>query len=397
MKINLNINPDVWHEQSTRWGHPIHSICSYMASFPPRVPHYFISRFSKKGDIVLDPFSGRGTTPAEACIMGRKGFGADLNPMAFVLTKAKVNMPNKASLNKRLIELKKLYEPVSIDEIPWEIQMLYSKKVLQQLSFLKERLDCSKRIVDNFLLAIILGGMHGDSSKPNYLSIPMPNTFSMSATYVKKYIKNHKLKKPKHDVFDMIHYRLDRYYKVKPPNIKGEASLSDIRALSKFMGKRKANLIFSSPPYLKVIKYGKLNWIRLWMLNEEPKILDSKLDDKHTIPKYLDFIETSISECSKVLTDDGLCFFVVGQVSGDRGPGKDKSLDLGNHIVKELEDRVDMEFIGVIDDLYNKDSKVSRIWGETKGNATKYDQVVVMCKDKSRIKSNKYPTDVNWK
>lgn len=392
----MKINPEEWHTQSTRWGHSVHSICSYMASFPPKVPHYFISRFTKPGDIVLDPFSGRGTTPAEACIMGRKGIGSDLNPMAVVLTKAKVKMPKLNSVNKRLNVLEKSFEPQTLGKLPWQIKMLYSDMVLQQLCYLKQELNLDRGSVDNFLMAIILGGMHGDSPKANYLSIPMPNTFSMSPTYVKKYIKTHKLKPPQHDVFDMIRYRLDRYYKVDPPQMKGEAHPSDIRDISDYMKKRKANLIFSSPPYLKVIRYGKLNWIRLWLLDEEPEELDNKLDDKHTMPKYLSFIESSINECSKVLKDDGLCFFVVGQVSGNRGPGKDKSVDLGKKIMDELQGKVDMEFIRVIDDLYNKDSKVSRIWGDTKGEATKYDQIILMCKDKRAIKKKKYPDEIDW-
>lgn len=367
-----------------------------MASFPPKVPHYFISRFTKPGDIVLDPFSGRGTTPAEACIMGRIGIGSDLNPMAVVLTRAKVKMPLLNSVKRRLNELEKSFEPRSVGKLPWQVKMLYSTEVLQQLCYMNEELNMDRGSIDNFLMAIILGGMHGDSPKANYLSIPMPNTFSMSPNYVKNYIKKHKLKPPQHDVFDVIKYRLNRYYKVDPYSMKGEAYSSDIRHISKYMKGRKANLIFSSPPYLKVIRYGKLNWIRLWMLDKEPGKLDNQLDDKHTMPKYLSFIESSINECSKVLKDDGLCFFVVGQVSGNRGPGKNKSVDLGNKIMDELEGQVNMEFIGVIDDLYNKDSKVSRIWGGTKGEATKYDQIVVMCKDKHAIKKKNYPKKIDW-
>lgn len=57
-----------------------------------------------------------------------------------------------------------------------------------------------------------LGGMHGDSGKPSYMSIPMPNTFSMSPNYVKKYINTHRLTPPTHDAFEVIRYRLERLY-----------------------------------------------------------------------------------------------------------------------------------------------------------------------------------------
>ena len=31
-----------WRRASRRWGHPLHSLCSYFAMFPPQVPHVFI-------------------------------------------------------------------------------------------------------------------------------------------------------------------------------------------------------------------------------------------------------------------------------------------------------------------------------------------------------------------
>jgi DNA modification methylase len=43
----------------------IHEI-SYRACFKPQLPRFFIILLTKKGDIVYDPFSGRGTTVIEA-------------------------------------------------------------------------------------------------------------------------------------------------------------------------------------------------------------------------------------------------------------------------------------------------------------------------------------------
>ena len=394
--VDLKINPEEWHEQSVRWGHPIHSMCSYMASFPQRVPHYFIDRFTVEGNIVLDPFSGRGTTPTEACLMGRIGIGSDLNPIAYVLTKAKVQPPKMHILQSRISELESNFLPQNISDIPDKIKMLYSKKTLQQLVYLKNELEINKNIVDNFIMALILGGMHGDSGKPNYLSIPMPNTFSMSPNYVKNFIKKHKLKPPKHDTFDVINHRFQRLYREKIPSIKGRAYQKDIREISKVLRNKKVDLIFTSPPYLKVIRYGKLNWIRLWMLDIDSSELDKKLDDKHTPPKYTEFMKSTINTLAGVMKDDALCFIVVGQVNGCRGPGKDKSVELGTHLYKDLNDKVDLTFIDVIDDKYEKNSKVSRIWGKTKGNATKYDQILVLCKDIDKLKKKKFKKKVNW-
>ena len=79
-----------WKDQQRLWGHAFHPMCSYLASFPAALTHAFIARYSRPGDVVLDPFSGRGTTPLQACAEGRVGVGNDLNPFAHLLTAAKV-------------------------------------------------------------------------------------------------------------------------------------------------------------------------------------------------------------------------------------------------------------------------------------------------------------------
>ena len=86
-----------WKDQQRLWGHSFHPMCSYLASFPAALTHAFIARYSRPGDVVLDPFSGRGTTPLQACAEGRIGVGNDLNPFAHLLTAAKVEPATRAA------------------------------------------------------------------------------------------------------------------------------------------------------------------------------------------------------------------------------------------------------------------------------------------------------------
>ena len=51
---------------------------SYHGNFVPQIPHQLFSRYTKKGDWVLDPFMGSGTTIIEAQRMGRNSIGIDL-------------------------------------------------------------------------------------------------------------------------------------------------------------------------------------------------------------------------------------------------------------------------------------------------------------------------------
>ena len=38
---------DLWHGISSRWGHSMHTMCSYHGMFPAKVAHHFIQRYSR--------------------------------------------------------------------------------------------------------------------------------------------------------------------------------------------------------------------------------------------------------------------------------------------------------------------------------------------------------------
>src|SRR6187431_1863296 len=95
-----------WKDQQRLWGHAFHPMCSYLASFPAALTHAFIARYSRRGDVVLDPFSGRGTTPLQASAEGRIGVGNDLNPFAHLLTASKVEPATPAEARTRVAALR---------------------------------------------------------------------------------------------------------------------------------------------------------------------------------------------------------------------------------------------------------------------------------------------------
>jgi DNA methylase len=84
-----------------RRAHSIHEI-SYRACFKPQLPEFFIKRLTREGDAVFDPFMGRGTTPLQAALMGRRPFGNDINPLSVLLTRPRLRPPQIAAIARRL-------------------------------------------------------------------------------------------------------------------------------------------------------------------------------------------------------------------------------------------------------------------------------------------------------
>jgi DNA modification methylase len=54
------------------------SFPEHHATFPRALPEYFIKHFSKGNDLILDPFSGTGTTLVAAKMLGRRYIGIDI-------------------------------------------------------------------------------------------------------------------------------------------------------------------------------------------------------------------------------------------------------------------------------------------------------------------------------
>ena len=78
---------------------------SYRACFKPQLPRFFIDRFTLPGDIVYDPFMGRGTTVIEAALAGRTPVGCDINPLSSIFAEPRLAPPRVEDVADRLASL----------------------------------------------------------------------------------------------------------------------------------------------------------------------------------------------------------------------------------------------------------------------------------------------------
>jgi len=52
----------------------------YWGNYIPQIPHQLMLRYTRKGELVVDPFAGSGTTLIECRRLGRHGLGVELHP-----------------------------------------------------------------------------------------------------------------------------------------------------------------------------------------------------------------------------------------------------------------------------------------------------------------------------
>lgn len=310
--------------------------------------------------------------------MGREGLGSDANPLAYLLTAAKVDPPTDTEAHARLAELRSQCRDAVRVSAPDDIRMLYSSRVLEQLVWLREHMDLQRRD-DRFLMALLLGVMHANYTRggpARGLSISMPNTFSMSPGYVRRYIVENNLEPPDVDVFDLLAKKVTRVRLPDARVTRGSAWQQDAREpVPLSVVQRPAKLIFTSPPYLSVIKYGKYNWVRLWMLKEEPEKVDAMLMSSGSLSKYLDFMGDVLIALGPAVRDDGYVCLMIGDV---REPETGRTTNLAQCVWEDTAEPLGWRLRGIVSDRLPTEHKVSRIWRHGRGRATKTDRVLIL-------------------
>jgi len=291
--------------------------------FPETFAEMWIERLTKPGDVVLDPFCGRGTAPFQALLMERAAIGNDINPVAYCLTKAKLGAPVLTSVLRRVRDLQAGFEARSWEaprrSLPPFFHVAFSRATARELLYLRDRLQWRTSRVDAMIAALTLGSLHGESERyDTYLSNQMPRTISTKPEYSLRYWERHGYSAPDRDAFDLLRNRAKYRYESEISSGETRVFNLDMRELSRVKMTRRAQCVITSPPYLNVTDFGEDQWLRVWFLGGEPRPTRGVIsrDDRHRGPNtYWRLIADMWRMLAAVTTPEG---HVVVRLGGQR-------------------------------------------------------------------------------
>lgn len=255
-------------------------------------PETFVRRnvlaWSRPDDLILDPFSGRGTTVFESLLNGRRGLGCDINPVAVCLSKAKATPPLYADVVRRLKSLAKKGNGFTgrSPEMQGEFfRLCFHEETLRQILFLKKALKWREDPTDCFIAALALGALHGESHRSELcLSNRMPRTISTKPAYSVRWWRERGCLPPRRDVFAILNTLAAYRYGSPLPPVKGRVVEGDARKASSLLRayRGRVKLVITSPPYLDITDYHEDQWLRLWFLGGPAKpVTRQGKDDRH--------------------------------------------------------------------------------------------------------------------
>lgn len=269
--------PRNYEDAASRWA----GVGPYYAMFPVAFADDVVRTYTRPGEVVLDPFAGRGTAVFSAATQARAAIGIEINPVGYVYAKAKLNAAAQDEVQLRLDELGNLATQFKDEawRLPRFFHCCFSRRVRRFLVAARANLDWRRDKVDRTVMALLLVYLHGKTGAA--LSNQMRQTKSMSPQYAVRWWDEHELEPPDVDPVAFVKARLPwRYAKGTPEASTGRMylgnSIQKLARLRQYVAEgrlAKANLLFTSPPYHAITNYHYDQWLRLWLLGGPPNAL----------------------------------------------------------------------------------------------------------------------------
>ena len=265
MKIFDNIQEDKsWSfEESSRkdTSYASHGYHRYPAKFIPQLARRCILENSERGDLIVDPFCGCGTTIIESLIQGRKSMGIDINPVAILISKAKITPlePNKLNETKeKIFHLIENYQKPKKNDFNERIIYWFPKEDirLNLLMILNNIKSINEESLRNFFLC-------GFSQILKNCSIWLGKSNKPTRDLNKKQIDP--LKSFKRQINNMARGNLELYNLTKDKLInENKVIFTDARNIP--AKENSVKMIVTSPPYVTSYEYADLHQLTaLWL------------------------------------------------------------------------------------------------------------------------------------
>lgn len=300
---------------------PIHEV-SYRACFKPQLPAFFIDLLTGPGDLVYDPFSGRGTTVIEAGILGRDFIANDSNPLSRVLSEPRFDPPTIGDLEDRL------------DAIPFDgnakagidLTMFYHDRTLSEICSLRDYLkgrasDGEDDGIDRWIRMVATSRLTGHS-KGFFSVYTLPPNQALSPQR-QRIVNERRRQTPEYrDVKSLILRKSRRMLRGMDPSsisnlrragARGRFLTGDARSTSA-IGSGSVSLIVTSPPFLNVVQYDSDNWLRCWFNDLDAGRISKRITQCGTLSKWAEFMEACFAEFHRVVRKGGFVAFEVGEV-----------------------------------------------------------------------------------
>jgi SAM-dependent methyltransferase len=302
-----------------RAAHSLHEV-SYRACFKPQLPRFFIDRFTVPGELVYDPFMGRGTTLVEAALCGRTPAGCDINPLSGILARPRLAPPTLEEIVDRLASL----DLSLTSSYAGELEVFYHPETLRDLCALRQYLlarESDGRLdgVDRWIRMVAVNRLTGHS--PGFFSVyTLPPNQAASIDAQARINASRKQVPPRRHVRALI-------------AAKTRSLLSDCDAGTRTMLLRSAqhatlvigparstpqlrsgsvSLVVTSPPFLDVVNYAADNWLRGWFCGFDTTRVDIAMCKK--VPDWQATMTDVFRELARVLRPGGHIAFEVGEV-----------------------------------------------------------------------------------
>jgi len=300
-----------------RAAHPLHEV-SYRACFKPQLPRFFIERLTHPGDLVYDPFMGRGTTLVEGALLGRRVAGCDVNPLSRVFAAPRLDPPATEAVADRLGSIDFSWDKA----VREDLHVFYHRSTLRQITALRHyllgRIRAGKADgLDRWIQMVATNRLTGHS--PGFFSVyTLPPNQAVSIESQKRINAKRGQKPEKRDVPALILKKTRQLLAEGAfPQVSGfKSQVSSILTQScdttPQLTDGSVDLIVTSPPFLDTVDYAQDNWLRSWFCGIDPDTVS--IWHLRNLADWTSAMTRTFRELHRVLCPGGHIAFEVGDI-----------------------------------------------------------------------------------